>query len=141
MSPNIKKKIKMEKIYLKNLAGVQGCNDIVIAELTFADIKHHVMPVKLSGEVPTNVIGYLDPSGWGFTRAWTYWVCKGPGIPPDIAEELHKTHGNYVRVAGHCGCPSPLEWYKGFAVGSYHVDTLEGLKALADTIKAIIQQK
>ena len=42
-----------------------------------------------------------------------------------------------MRVEGHCGCPSPLEYNKGFAVGLYHVDTPEGLKALADTIKQV----
>ena len=35
--------------------------------------------------------------------------------------------------------PSPLEWFKGLAVGSYHVDSPEGLKALADTIKKIVE--
>jgi hypothetical protein len=74
---------------------------------------------------------------WHFTRAWYYWSAEGPGIPCDIAEKLHATHGKQVRVAGHCGCPSPSEWFKGFAVGSYHIDTPEGLKALADVIRSI----
>ncbi len=88
-------------------------------------------------EVPTKVRGALDPLGWGFRRAWRYWVADGPGIPPVYATALHETHGDDVRVSGHCACPSPLEWYKGFAVGMYHVDTAEGLKALADTIKQV----
>lgn len=87
------------------------------------------------GEVPSHVIGSL--SGWNFSRNWYYWVAQGPGIPPDIAERLHATHSTAVRVEGHCGCPSPLEWRKGFAIGSYHVDSPEGLKALADTLRSI----
>ena len=130
----------MDKKYFRNLAGVKGCDDAIIAELYFADIEHYIMPTNLGGEVPTKIIGFIDPSGWGFERAWTYWVCKGPGIPPDIAEELHADFGQVVRVSGHCGCPSPLEWYKGFAVGSYHVDTPDGLKALADVIRKIIKE-
>jgi len=42
----------------------------------------------------------------------------------------------HVRVAGHCS-PSPLEWFHGFAVGNYHVDTFTGLKALADIIRLV----
>jgi hypothetical protein len=88
-------------------------------------------------EVPTKIFGSLYD--WSFRRAWYYWSAIGPGIPPAYAMELHKTHGTQVRVAGHCGCPSPLEWYKGFAVGDYHIDTQEGLIALADTIRKIIE--
>lgn len=89
-----------------------------------------------SGEVKTSVIGVLH--GWQFKRAWYYWVAEGPGIEVAAAEALHATHGQVVRVAGHCGCPSPTEWYKGLAVGDYHVDSPAGLKALADTIKALV---
>jgi hypothetical protein len=92
---------------------------------------------KREREVETDVIGFLE--SWSFERAWYYWVASGPGIPPQYANPLHEKFGNDVRVAGHCGCPSPKEWFKGFAVGSYHVDTPEGLKALADTIKKIVE--
>lgn len=88
-----------------------------------------------SGEVKTSVIGYLN--GWKFERAWYYWRCSGPGIEVSAAERLHAAHGKTVRVAGHCGCPSPREWFKGLACGSYHVDDSEGLKALADTIREL----
>lgn len=89
-----------------------------------------------SGEVKTSVIGVLH--GWAFKRAWYYWTASGPGIDVDTAEALHATHGQVVRVAGHCGCPSPREWFKGLACGEYHVDTPEGLKALADTINGLV---
>lgn len=91
-----------------------------------------------SGEVKTSVMGVLH--GWTFKRAWYYWTAEGPGIENDAAERLHATHGREVRVAGHCGCPSPTEWFKGLAVGSYHVDTPDGLKALADTIKGLVER-
>lgn len=91
---------------------------------------------KMSGEVKTSVIGILH--GWKFTRAWYYWVCEGPGIEVAAAEALHASHGRSVRVDGHCGCPSPREQYKGLAVGLYHVDDPEGLKALADTIRKLV---
>ena len=78
-------------------------------------------------EVPTGIVAYYN--GWKFERSWYYYRANGDGIPPDIAEEFHQTWGKQVRVAGHCGCPSPLEWHRGFAVGSYHIDTPAGLKA------------
>jgi len=74
-----------------------------------------------SGEVKTSVIGCLH--GWTFKRAWYYWMCSGPGIEVAAAERLHAEHGRTVRVGGHCGCPSPREWFKGLACGHYHVDT------------------
>jgi hypothetical protein len=89
-----------------------------------------------SGEVKTSVIGALH--GWEFKRAWYYWVCSGPGIEVKAAEELHRTHGKTVRVDGDCGCPSPRDRYKGLACGHYHVDDADGLKALANTIRAIV---
>jgi len=91
---------------------------------------------EMSGEVKTSVIGVLH--GWEFKRAWYYWMAEGPGIEVAAAEALHATHGNAVRVNGHCGCPSPTEQFKGLAVGRYHVDTPEGLKALADTINGLV---
>ena len=87
-------------------------------------------------EMRTVVIGQLE--SWGFHRCWYYWVARGPGLPPKYANSLHETHGREVRVDGHCACPSPLEWHEGFAVGTYHVDTPAGLKALADALKQCI---
>jgi hypothetical protein len=75
--------------------------------------------------------------GWGFERRWYYYACEGPGIPPEKAEEFHQTWGTQVRVEGHCGCPSPLEYCHGFAVSSYHIDTQEGLNAFVDLLRSI----
>lgn len=93
---------------------------------------------RSSGEVKTSVRGVLH--GWEFTRAWYYWVANGPGIEVEAAEQLHATHGKTVRVAGHCGCPSPREWFLGLACGHYHVDDSEGLRALAECIKELVNR-
>lgn len=124
--------------YFHNKAGESGtdCDADLEAELKEAGITPHHLPELLRrGEVQSVVVGSLGP--WGFRRAWRYWVADGPGIPPKQAEILHITHGTQVRVEGHCECPPP-SYCQGFAVGMYHVDTREGLKALATMIKSIM---
>jgi hypothetical protein len=105
------------------------------AELKAAGIEVSILPVNSREEVPSKAVGNL--SMWFFERDWYYWRAHGPGLPVEVAERLHTTYGRQVRVDGHCGCPSPREWFKGFGVGSYHVDTPEGLKALADAILSV----
>jgi len=121
---------------MRNFAGVEGCEPYLENELRDAGIKPIYLPFNLNMEVPSRLMGKCGP--WAFKRAWHYWIAKGPGVPPQLAEEFHKNWGEEVRVAGHCGCPSPLEWFKGFAVGYYHIDTPAGLKAFADLLKSII---
>ena len=115
-------------------------DDVLTKELRTAGITINKFEFLLdrSREVKSSVMGSLH--GWTFERAWYYWVCKGPGIELTAATKLHESHGKVVRVDGHCGCPSPKEWFKGLACGHYHVDTQEGLNALADTIKSLIQE-
>ena len=105
------------------------------AELKAAGINVTIFPSPLRGEVPSCAFGSL--SMWKFERAWYYWMASGPGLPVEVAEKLHATHGTVCRVDGHCGCPAPRDWFKGFGVGSYHVDSPEGLKALADAIRSV----
>lgn len=126
-----------------NYAGkgeADGIDDILDAELRAAGIepcpRFEGLRGRIGSEIETVSCGQVGP--WFFQRYWYYWVAKGPGIPPEDAERLHATHGTQCRVDGHCMHPSPLEWFKGFAVGHYHIDTAEGLKALADTIKTIM---
>ena len=123
---------------MKNYAGMSDKDDEIQAELQQAGIEVHREDwiKRREREVQTAVLGTLH--GWIFERAWYYWAAKGPGIPPSYANELHEKHGKEVRVAGHCECPSPLEWYKGFAVGDYHVDSQDGLNALAETIRRVV---
>ncbi|KKN88872.1 hypothetical protein LCGC14_0244790 [marine sediment metagenome] len=119
-----------------NLAGSEASDEVCTRELERAGIEVVKLPeICRYGEPKTVVMGQLGP--WGFRRTWYYWVAEGPGIPPVEAEALHEEHGKVVRVDGHCGAPSPLEWFKGFAVGHYHVDAQEGLTALAETINTL----
>lgn len=116
---------------------------ILAAELDAAGITHKpeeestIRLITKRSEVETGIMGFWN--GWKFERAWTYWVCTGPGIPLKEAELLHAKFGKVVRVDGHCGCPSPREWFHGLGCGHYHVDTQEGLNALAATIKGIVE--
>lgn len=116
----------------------QALDDELAAELDAAGIEVHRYDFLKNGrsEVDTAIVGTLH--GWKFERAWYYWRAAGPGIEVAAAEWLHAEHGRDVRVDGHCDCPSPREWFKGLAVGSYHVDTPASLKALADTIKELV---
>lgn len=93
---------------------------------------------KNSGQVKTSVIGVLY--GWTFTRAWRYWVCEGPGIEVEYAQRLQNDFGNTLRANGDAGCRGPEFWFKGLACGMYHVDSTDGLKALADTIRLIVDE-
>ena len=104
-------------------------------ELRAAGINVALSSVPPFSEVPSLAFGEL--SMWSFERAWHYWVAKGPGLPVEVAERLHAEHGREVRVGGHCGCPSPREWFKGFGVGLYHVDSAAGLKALAEALLSV----
>lgn len=90
-------------------------------------------------EVPCQI--FAAKHRWVFERRWYYYNAEGPGIPPDIAEEFHKTWGTQVRVEGHCGCPSPLEYCEGFAVSHYHIDTQEGLNAFVKLLASIHKPK
>ena len=116
-----------------NFAGRGGIDKDVADELECARIGVRQLVARQSGEVDTGIIGMLE--GWRFTRAWRYWVANGPGIPTADAEDLHDARGTEVRVAGHCGCPSPTAWCGDKPVTMYHVDTQAGLCALADTIR------
>lgn len=134
--------------YLPNLAkhspfsqeNIQSVSAQIEKELQMAHIEAHKYPGKSvwferQTEVPSQFIGGCF--SWTFKRAWNYYVAEGPGIPSDLAEEFHAQWGKEVRVDGHCGCPSPLEWFKGFACGHYHIDTQEGLNAFVELLKSI----
>jgi len=112
-------------------------DETVLAELAAAGIKAEGLEYLRGnlGEVPTQYVGSLCL--WTFKRAWYYWVAEGPGVPPAKAEPFHQTWGKQVRVAGHCGCPSPREIHRGFAVGLYHIDSQEGLNAFAELLRSI----
>lgn len=131
-----------------NKAGDNRDNDDVLrAELKAAGIttiqEHEGKPPgymaeiirRTSGEVVTGVMGLM--CGWEFKRSWYYWVASGPGIPIETAERLNEKYGTHLRVNGFAGGADPREMFGGFGVGSYHIDSHEGLKALADVLKEI----
>jgi hypothetical protein len=125
-----------------NRAGNHHDNDDVLAaELEAAGItvKKYTWMLDHSGEVRTSVVGSLGP--WDFKRAWYYWVCKGPGIPLDVAKKLDSEHGKTVRASGDCACRGPEFWNEGFGTSDYHVDSPEGLAALAEAIKSVWKQR
>lgn len=126
---------------MRNAAGDGNCDEYIPQELKDAGIEVYTMSTLVSakGEVPTKCFGLLN--GWVFKRAWYYWVAKagsGVALSFDVAETLHEKHGQDVRVAGHCCAPAPREWYKEswhVGVPLYHVDSQEGLNALAAAIR------
>jgi hypothetical protein len=98
---------------VQNLARVKDCDRTIRDELERARID--VVPMDgLDHEVPYSIGGGLGP--FTFTRAWYYWVVRGP-MPLSIAQTLydHPKGRRTVRVTGHCGCPAPEEpwvtWY------------------------------
>lgn len=121
---------------MKNLAGMNGVQSDIECEteLKAAGIKVERVPESYRremGEVQTIIIGTLH--GWTFERAWYYWVARGPGLPLEYAIPLYKEFGQDVRVDGHCGGVWPT-WSGEIVVGMYHVDTQQGLDALAKVI-------
>ncbi len=129
---------------MNNLAGMcEGeVTEICAEELAAAGIPAWMLSENMLGimtkdrEVKSGAIGLVGP--WEFRRAWYYWVAKGPGLSLKYATPLHERIGKEVRVGGHCGCPSPEEYEHGFGIGTYHVDTADGLKVLADTLKQVM---
>ncbi len=112
---------------------------ILMAELTAAGIPGHIWQwADTRLEVPTRVLAGL--CRWKFKRSWRYWVASGPGLPLEFADRLYQRVGTVCRVDGHgCG-PDPRRYLGGFACDLYHVDTPEGLRELADTLKEIVRQ-
>lgn len=132
------------------IATYQEVDDAVKTELSLAGLSFAHLGEANEGaidmgddfrtdEVPTSIKGFWHH--WKFERAWYYWRASGAGIPPDIAEEFHKTWGRQVRVGGDCTCPSPLEYCEGFAVDSYHIDTQEGLNAFMALLNKIYRPR
>ena len=124
---------------MKNAAGDWRCDEYIPGELVYAGIVPIYHIEQVPGEVPSHFTGEL--LGWKFERYWYYWVGRGPVLPLKYASPLHKIFGKMVRVAGHCGCPSPEEWCGEQGVDCYHIDTQKGLSALAATLKVYFYDK
>lgn len=124
---------------MRNIAGapIEEADEQCRTELRAAHIQATKMSFVRDGEVKTHYVGSLDPTGWGFQRAWYYWVATGPGIPLAEAEEFDKQWGEVVRASGDCACRGPRFWNKGFGTGNYHIDTQDGLEAFAALVRRI----
>jgi len=127
---------------MKNLAGETKADLHILKELSEAGIEV-VEGMRTKSEVPYTLTGKL--ADWNFSRAWYYWVANAAGgLPLEVATELHnrkytvtderqtETYGTVIRVNGHCGCPAPTGNVK-----SYHIDSQEGLNALAGAIRTL----
>lgn len=107
-----------------NLAGGGDRTAACRAELEAAKIPVYKMD-RSKMEVSAFVVGRLN--GWQFERHWYYWSARSKTpLPFELAKDLPN---DTIRVNGDCTCPMP----KG-PVDSYHVDTVEGLALLAETI-------
>lgn len=93
-----------------NLEGKEDCDAYIIHELIDARIDAISLPISSHPEVKSLYEGQL--LGWKFRRQWYYWSasCEDPfkyGLDLKYASPLHALIGKEVRLAGHCGCPSP----------------------------------
>jgi hypothetical protein len=125
-----------------NLAGKTKADLYILEELSVAGIEV-VEGKRTRSEVPYTITGKL--ADWNFSRAWYYWMANADkGLPLEVATELHsrkypvegerqpETYGQVIRVDGGRGYPAPTR-----SVRSYHIDSQEGLNALADAIRAL----
>lgn len=128
---------------MDNLCGAPRADDSVYAELVKAGLEPKTCAAY--GEVKATYYGVIG--GFKVTRAWCYWVAKADdyrGLRLDAAQRLDSTPhvggsyysgsvgclGDVIRVGGCAGGQRP-----SFRVESYHIDTLEGLKAFVAFIK------
>lgn len=123
----------------ENKAGDNQDNDYVLKK----ELENAGIPTwenrffRNEGDVKSSVIGVLN--NCTFKRAWVYWIVdiKG-GLPLDVAIKLHEQYGTTLRVGGFAGGIDPREMFGGFGVPTYHIDTPQALKALADAIKEVV---
>ena len=120
---------------MKNMAGVEECDDYIREELETAGIDIYNTREPVDREVAYTLYGgiggkSLDEEGQGymerhgimvktmkdyvsftFERAWYYWMVRGY-VPLDIAVEMYENPKGKkdIRVAGHCACPHPVDW-------------------------------
>jgi len=113
----------------------EGLNQLLISELEHAGIEwvaHGSVPERT--EVFTNITGSLGT--WKFTRAWRYWVATSPeGLRITLAESLHYYLGRSARANGDAACRGPQVSSESSRTQGYHLDSQDGLNALASTIR------
>jgi hypothetical protein len=166
---------------MQNLAGNTDCDKYITAELDTAHIEYERLPEATTQEVPSAIVGRLGP--FTLTRAWYYWVVKGP-MPLTVARVMyeHPIGRRDVRAGGDT-TRSPDQWAAHYDadgvllesdpdgskavqtsalcermpdlrplvtwrsvpdaaavaassfVESYHIDSAEGLRLFADTVR------
>jgi hypothetical protein len=110
--------------------------EIIVRELDEAGITERMRLNNSSHpEVPSGILCGIHC--WSFTRNWYYWVASGPGIPPEHAIPFDKEWGREVRADGDCACRGAEFWGRGFGIGSYHIDTQEGLNAFVQLLARV----
>ncbi len=94
---------------MQNLAGNADCDKIILSELKRCGIPALQIPERTRSEVPYTYVG--KAGAFDFRRAWYYWCVDGR-VPLAVAQEMYDTEVGKrdIRVAGHCGCPPPIEW-------------------------------
>lgn len=125
---------------MKNLAGT-GDDQQAKKELEEAGIEIFVQPEFFANnnECKLRTVGTLGP--WLFTRRWYYWAAEGPGINIEQAVEFNNRCGKIVRAGGDSGGIEDLyQRYDGFAVGTYHIDTQDGLNEFARLLRNIMAE-
>lgn len=124
---------------MRNLAGSTTAHTDAYIEDELAEANIPAFRSKASkGEVPASLRGEHGP--YRFERVWYYWVVHGP-VPVELAWEMYEDpRGRYdVRIAGHCGCPEPVDpWIRkrkaGDVVDEYHIDSQDGLNLFAEKV-------
>ena len=116
---------------MKNAAGDKYCDSYLKSELEKAGIDVVESKTPQRGEVPATISGKLK--GWEFTRAWYYWIASGEKIPESLAIALNDKFGKEVRIYGYAGGLPSSRAIGG--VDGYHIDTQDGLNALANIIR------
>jgi len=98
---------------MRNAAGDHTSSEYIPKELAEArvNIDQHTAMIP-DPEIKTHFTGNLH--GWTFRRAWYYWIARcedefNDGLELKYALPLHNLIGQEVRLAGHCGCPSPVD--------------------------------
>jgi hypothetical protein len=124
---------------MRNLAGATTAHADAYIEDELAEAciaSKRISPSQ--GEVKAALVG--ESGAFTFHRAWYYWVVTGP-VPVELAWKLYNDpRGRHdVRVAGHCGCPEPVEpWIRkreaGDVVDEYHIDSQDGLNLFAELV-------
>jgi hypothetical protein len=138
---------------MRCLSGDPGCEESIFDELSVVGVPIVVAEKPSTGEVPARRSGRLELPGRvvTFVRAGLYWMIEAK--PPlslakarrinDLPHDGPRGHycgnegtlGDVARVEGFAGGHAPLKWKRTRSVGSWDVDTLDGLYAFVRALR------